>query len=107
MTDHLLTIEIFIGDVEHFELADDSTPYIEDAANSLDAVRKEICQMEREERRLMQALTDIAQGNVPPGFLEPVFQQTETPAQFKERFCTWMQATAKAAIDASSSNHTE
>lgn len=39
---HLLTIEIFLGDVESFQLADDSTPYVEDAAKALDAVRAAI-----------------------------------------------------------------
>ncbi len=47
---------------------------------------------------MLKALTDIAQGNVPAGFLEPTFNNQETPAQFKERFCTWMQSTARAAI---------
>ena len=47
---------------------------------------------------MLATLTDIAQGNVPHGFLEPTFNNAETPAEFKARFCTWMQTTARAAV---------
>lgn len=36
---HLLTLEVFVGEVEHWELADDSTPDITGPADAIDAIR--------------------------------------------------------------------
>ena len=51
------------------------------------------------EEKMRKALHDIAGGHVPPGFLEPTFRGEETKAEFKERFCTWMQQTAREALE--------
>lgn len=45
---------------------------------------------------LFKALRDIAEGNVPPGFLGGI--ELETQLSFRTRMLEWCQQTAKAAI---------
>jgi hypothetical protein len=47
-------------------------------------------------RGLEAALRDIAQGNVPPGFLDGI--EGETKVHFQERLTTWLQQRARDAI---------
>jgi hypothetical protein len=49
-----------------------------------------------ENQRLRAALKDIAEGNVPPGFLNGV--EGEEPGAFKERILVWVQAKARGAL---------
>jgi hypothetical protein len=45
---------------------------------------------------LEEALTDVANGNVPKGFLNNI--ETESKASFQERLATWLQQRARRAL---------
>jgi hypothetical protein len=59
---------------------------------------QQIAQMHARIAELTKALTDIAQGNVPPGFLSDALLANK--AAFQEAFATWMQATARSVLPA-------
>lgn len=49
-------------------------------------------------RGLEKALKDIAEGNVPPGFLDGI--ENEPKVHFQERLTTWLQTRARDALKA-------